>query len=1372
MRLLERDNAGRIRLTEDLPIDNIPPYAILSHTWGAEEVLFSDMIGTRGHNKAGYVKIRFCGDQAWRDGLKFFWVDTCCIDKSSSTELQEAINSMFRWYRDATKCYAYLADVSTPTFNADDKSSWEPAFQASRWFTRGWTLQELIAPKLVEFFSRENVRLGDKKSLEQQIHNVTGIPISALQGSPLSGFSIPDRMAWVEKRKTTRKEDKAYSLLGIFDIYMPLIYGEGEKNAFRRLQEEVSKASKSEQTYDEVDARCLADLRSTDPRDDKIRIEQTKGGLLRDAYKWVLDNAEFQRWRHEEHSRLLWIKGDPGKGKTMLLCGIIDELKGSIGDTALLSFFFCQATDQRINSATAVLRGLIYLLAKQQPSLVPRIRERYNDGGKQLFEGANAWVTLSQIFTSILEDPNLQSTFLIVDALDECVTDISLLLDFIVAKSPMLSRVKWIVSSRNWPNIKEQMDLATQKVRLCLELNEDSIYTAVDIYIQNKVDQLAKLKKYDDKTRDAVHGHLSSNANDTFLWVSLVYQIHDSDEADLCKQTLVTMSTVYRPITVTELTTFVETLEDLSDDYEALEEIVGLCGSFLTLRDRAVYFVHQSAKDFLLKKAFDQISSFNIQRLHYTMFSVSLRTMSKALRRDVYALRHPGYPIDKVEPPDPDPLATIRYACVYWVDHLRDCDPTNNAVDDLQDGGSVAQFLASKYLYWLEALSLLRSMSEGIASMLRLKGLLQVGFLLAWSHETGEAVRLASGSHDNTVKIWEPATGRCISTLKGHTGWVKSVTWSYDTGEAAWLASSSMDNIIKIWNPTTGRCISVLKGHTGAVNSISWSHSSGKAARLASVSNDRTIRIWNPATGKCISTLSGRIGGDGYGYIVSVAWSYDLGEEARLASSSDNTVKIWDPAAGCCISKLRGHTHSVESIAWSCDIGKAARLASASRDTVKIWKPATGLCIATLKSHNIGLWSVSWSYEPGEMARVATASGDRTIKIWNPATGNCISTLNGHTGSVHGVAWSHDIGEEARLASSSDNAIKIWDPAAGRYNSKLRGHTNRVRSIAWPHNTGKAVWFASASDDYTVKIWELTTGLCIATLEGHTKFIRSISWSYEPGEMARVASASEDMTVKIWEPATGCCVATLDGHTAPVYAVAWSHDPGKTARLASASLDQTLKIWDPATGCCIATLNSHSPYTYEVAWSHETGEAARLASASMSTVRVWNPATSHCILTFDGHNSHTISSLAWSYEVGEAAQLASASYDYTVKIWDAATGRCLATLNVDQVVESLRFHKSILYRLYTNVGTFDVRPTVSSTVVTAAIPKVPTATPQPIGFGLNSNSHLEAMELVEHRDAEEMSLAPELSDEEASVRTLILLGIVGLVRQARPTDAS
>jgi hypothetical protein len=253
MRFLEGNNDGEFSLTKDFVGDNIPEYAILSHTWGedTEEVTFQDLKDGAGKSKAGYKKIRFCGEQAARDGIQYFWVDTCCIDKSNNTELAGAINSMFRWYCDADKCYVYLSDVSGSTSNNDNNSHqlpWESAFRASRWFTRGWTLQELLAPTSVEFFSCEGERLGDKKTLEQRIHQITNIPITALRGTPLSHFDVKERLLWAEVRQTTHEEDKAYSMLGIFDVYMPLIYGEGREHAFKRLRKEIQNSLTGEYT--------------------------------------------------------------------------------------------------------------------------------------------------------------------------------------------------------------------------------------------------------------------------------------------------------------------------------------------------------------------------------------------------------------------------------------------------------------------------------------------------------------------------------------------------------------------------------------------------------------------------------------------------------------------------------------------------------------------------------------------------------------------------------------------------------------------------------------------------------------------------------------------------------------------------------------------------------------------------------------------------------------------------------------------------------------------------------------------------------------------------------------------------------------------
>jgi hypothetical protein len=247
MRLLLRSNTGEFGLTEDF-IDNntIPPYAILSHTWDDEEVTFTDLKDGTAKDKVGYNKIQFCGQQAERDGLRYFWVDTCCINKSSSAELQEAINSMFRWYQNAERCYVYLSDVPDGSPDSDDEClrRWKPAFKKCRWFTRGWTLQELIAPASVEFFSKGGTYLGNRQSLEQTVYEITGIAVEALRGRPLSQFRTDERLSWAAKRQTTREEDNAYCLLGIFNIYMPLIYGEGRENALARLQEQVEKISK------------------------------------------------------------------------------------------------------------------------------------------------------------------------------------------------------------------------------------------------------------------------------------------------------------------------------------------------------------------------------------------------------------------------------------------------------------------------------------------------------------------------------------------------------------------------------------------------------------------------------------------------------------------------------------------------------------------------------------------------------------------------------------------------------------------------------------------------------------------------------------------------------------------------------------------------------------------------------------------------------------------------------------------------------------------------------------------------------------------------------------------------------------------------
>ncbi|AEO70418.1 uncharacterized protein THITE_2121847 [Thermothielavioides terrestris NRRL 8126] len=219
-----------------------PPYAILSHTWGAdhEEVSYRDVLDGRLKSATGRpAKVTGCCLRAKKDGYQYVWIDTCCIDKTNLVELQEAINSMFRWYRDAAICYAYLSDVPTRAWDRHKVS--ESAFSSSRWFQRGWTLQELLAPLNLRFYDAGWECIGTKGDLCDLVETITGIPTSFLLGiTELHHASVAQRMSWASRRVTKRPEDIAYCLLGIFGVSMPMIYGEGDK-AFRRLQEQIMK---------------------------------------------------------------------------------------------------------------------------------------------------------------------------------------------------------------------------------------------------------------------------------------------------------------------------------------------------------------------------------------------------------------------------------------------------------------------------------------------------------------------------------------------------------------------------------------------------------------------------------------------------------------------------------------------------------------------------------------------------------------------------------------------------------------------------------------------------------------------------------------------------------------------------------------------------------------------------------------------------------------------------------------------------------------------------------------------------------------------------------------------------------------------------
>ncbi|RAH40629.1 WD40 repeat domain-containing protein [Aspergillus brunneoviolaceus CBS 621.78] len=914
------------------------------------------------------------------------------------------------------------------------------------------------------------------------------------------------------------------------------------------------------------------------------------------------------------------IKGDPGKGKTMLICGIVDELsEKATQDKINIAYFFCQATNNRINSATAILQGLITMLRKQQPLLQTHIPAKFLDNENRFLE----------------------------------------------EESSDYQHVKWIVSSRNWPSIEKYLDNTTE-IRLHLELNEDNLAAGVDYFIKNKVEALSRKHEYSKATRKAIEDHLVLNAKGTFLWVALVCeQLKDVPpeyiqaelatfppglgmlyqrmlaninklkyDAKHCTSLLGIVATVYRPITLDKLSCYLKLPNSSTSDIESddkclikyLERIARNCGSFLALRGHTIALIHQSAQDFLLKEASQEIAPKGVRKIHYFIFSRSLQALHKTLRRNIYELDDPAITTDQITQPDTDPLQSIRYACIYWVDHLKDYTrdeiPSKETGEQLRGTSLERIFFHRKPFHLLHNFCRLKSFFEKAILILifgkeQLRKKIPAGRLMAglqgvtlpmtiyrtFIQHLG-ASSLLRGLFKTAIsvrslrsRLFRREEKRKQSQSLVHTTlledffcqdflyWLEALTLLGNLAEGA-TAMLKLERLIETKEEyevlhkrirDAYRFIIYhkpmiedypLQVYTSAIffsprSSITRTQFESEELRWM---NARSMigESWSA----CLQTLEGH-----GGWVQSVVFSHD--SKLLASASHDNTVKLWNAASGACLQIFKGHSGSVH-----------------------------GASLQTLKNHSGWIQSVVFSHDS---KLLASASDDKTIRLWITVSSACLQTLKGHGSWVQSVVFSHD----SKLLAS-----------ASRDETTLKDHSSLVQSVVFSHNSKL---LASASYDKTVKLWDAASGTCLQTLKGHSSWVQSVVFSHNS---KLLASASHDKTVKLWNAVSGACLQTLKGHSGWVQSVDFSHD---SKLLASASRDET-------------ALEGHSGSVQSVVISHNF---KLLASASRdNTVKLWDAASGACLQTLKGHNGW-VQSVVFSHK---SKLLASTSYDKTVKL--------------------------------------------------------------------------------------------------------------------------
>ncbi|MCJ1404962.1 hypothetical protein MMC11_008188 [Xylographa trunciseda] len=1254
-----------------------------------EEIKYDDVInGTAEQKPASYDKIQFCGKRAAIDGYKYFWVDTCCINKNSSAEVQEAITAMFRWYRNAGKCYAYLSDVFVTKEDVELPGlspPWEGAFRRSKWFTRGWTPQELLAPATIEFYSAEGILLGDKKSLKHIINEVTGIPLQALQGDDFSRFSVSQRLSWAKDRQTTRVEDQAYCLLGILQIYMPLIYGEDE-HAMVRLQQEVEKKhgelARWDHLLESLPIAPQAAFNSLDNQHGPTCLTNTRVELLRDLTEWAEGSDE---------NSIYWLNGIAGTGKSTVARTFARKLheNGILGG----SFFFSKGGGD-VSHANLLFTTLASQLASRFPSAKRHICEAImmtkdialhslRDQWDQLMSTTRVLRNLRvRVFVTSRPEVPIRCGF---SQIPEAKRQVFFLHEIL----PMLvDRDLNLFFQQNLAAIREERGLAVDWPGFKIIARLVEISCGLFIWASTACRYIHEGKRFAVKRLETLIKGRHSGASPekqldaiyTTVLEGLIQPGFEEEEKQMMCETIREVVggivTLFSPLSAPSLANL---LGREVDEIDATLADLHTAFNIPNLRHRPIRLHHPTFRDFLVGKTRCKNPDFWVDQkmAHKAIADSCISIMRKMLKRDICDLKAPGTlaadvdqsRIEQCIPPE------LQYACLYWAQHYRQSGAF------LGEHDTAYSFLKEHYLHWLEVMNLMGKSSE-IAAIIRMYQALlvdkdnarQLSFLkdarrFFFSFQTvmertplqTYCAGLVFVRPSNELKhhFWDelhPWLGqvRIVDAIAPETKdeymFVNDLAFTPDGKQ---IASASIGPVIRLWDIESKAALLVYDGQRDKTGTVAISPD---GETIASGSDDAFVMVWNRETRAMIFNLEGHTR-----WVNTIVYSPD--GKILASGSMDETIRLWDAACGRQLKIFEENLSCINAIAFSPD-GKY--LVSATFDwLVQIWDVSKGEVQLILDGHSGPVNTARFSPDGNQ---VVSGSDDMTIKVWNITSGMESITLKGHLKKVSAVTFSPD----ARMivSGSEDKTVRLWDTNKGTLLSTLEGHISGINAVCYSPD-GQTLAAGAYNDE--LRLWDAVTGEIKGKLAdftpqqlGSVLVEKAVELVPGPLDTSRdedkahasavlcltlspdrqlVASGSQDSDIKVWTK-DGIQQAKLAGHSGRITRLIF-HPDGHL--LASASVDSTVILWNISTGTTLNTLRAYTNAVQDIQFSPD---GRLLASCSTDkTVRLWHTLSGTAMGSLQGH-ADTVTGMAFS---PDGRLLASCSADTTVRLWNTET---------------------------------------------------------------------------------------------------------------------